>query len=195
MLAKPPAIVHDHDSLRHSSRIQVVDVASGTLRPVVHADWLVLSSGHAPWQDSLLVEQHRRPPFEGPEHAPRAHLINIRLSPPSLLEWWISGERPRRQLVAPGDVHLTSADVPMRNRSQEPAEILALALTPNFMQHVMHEYVGADCLELVNQRAIRDTQILHLGLALQAELAAGCPGGRLYGEALATALAAHLLQH
>jgi AraC family transcriptional regulator len=48
---------------------------------------------------------------------------------------------------------------------------------------------------LRNQRAIRDPQLLHLGLALQAELAAGCPGGRLYGEALATALAVHLVQH
>jgi AraC family transcriptional regulator len=195
MLAKPPASVQDDDSPRHSSRIHVVDVASGTLRPAVHADWLVLASDHAPWQDSLLVEQHHRPPFEGPEHALHAHLINIRLSPPSLLEWWIAGERPRRQLVTPGDVHLTSAGVPTRNRVQEPFETLALALAPDFVQHAAHEYVRTDRLELVNQRAIRDAQLLHLGLALQAELAADCPGGRLYGEALATALAVHLLQH
>ena len=63
------------------------------------------------------------------------------------------------------------------------------------MQRAAHEYVRADRLELRNQQAIRDVQILHLGLMLQAELAAGCPGGWLYGEALATALAVHLLQH
>jgi len=146
---------------------------------MAHADWLVLASDHAPWQDSLLVEQHRRPPFEGPEHAPHAHLINIRLSPPSFLEWWIAGERPRRQRVTPGDVHLTSVGVPMWNRSQEPFETPALALAPSVVQHVMHEDVRPDCLELVNQRAIRDAQSLHLGLMLQAELTAGCPGGRL----------------
>jgi AraC family transcriptional regulator len=195
MLAHPPAIVRDHDSARQSSRIQVVDVASGALRPAAYPDWLVLASAHAPWQDSFLVEQHRRPPFEGPEHAPHAHLINIRLGPPSPLEWWIAGERPRRQLVTPGDVHLTSAGVPMRNRMHEPYETLALALAPHFVQHAAYEYVRADRLELVNQRAIREAQILHLGLALRAELTAGCPGGRLYGEALATGLAVHLLQH
>ena len=195
MLAQPPAIAHDRDSPRRSSRIRVVDVASGALRPVAHADWLVLASDYAPWQDSLLVEQHRRPPFEVPEHAPHAHLINIRIGPPSPLEWWIAGERPRRQLVTPGDVHLTSAGVPMRNRVQDPLETLALALAPHFVQHAAHEYLRADRLELVNQRAIRDAQILHLSLALQAELAADCPGGRLYGEALASALAIHLLQH
>ena len=190
MSAKPPAILYDHES----PRILVADVTSGQLRPAGHLDWLVLSSDHAPWRDSLLVEQYRRPPFEGSEHAPYAYQICIRLSPPSLLEWWIAGGRPRCQLVTPGDVHLTAAGVPMRNRSQEPAEILMLALAPSFMQHAAHEFTGAAPLELRNQRAVRDRQILHLGLALQAELEAGCPAGRLYGEGLATALAVHLLQ-
>jgi AraC family transcriptional regulator len=178
-----------------SPRILVADVASGRLRPAAHPDWLVLSSGHAPWRNSLLVEQHRKPPFEGPEHASHAHHICIRLSPPSLLDWWIAGERPRRQLVTPGDVHLTSAGVPMWNRLQEPSEVLVLALAPSFVQHAAHEFTRADRIELTSQRAIRDAPILHLGLALQAELTAGCPGGRLYGEALTTALAVHLLQH
>jgi hypothetical protein len=51
------------------------------------------------------------------------------------------------------------------------------ALTPSFMQHAAHEFTGAGPVELRNQRAVRDVSILHLGLALQAELAAGCPGG------------------
>jgi hypothetical protein len=62
-----------------------------------------------------------------------------------------------------------------------------LALTPSFMQHAAHEFTSAGPVELRNQRAVCDAPILHLGLALQAELAAGCPGGLLYGEALATA--------
>jgi AraC family transcriptional regulator len=195
MLAQPPAIVHELDSPRRSSRIQVVDAASGALRHVAHADWLVLASDHAPWQDSLVVEQHRRPPFETPEHAPRAYHVVIRLGPSNILEYGIAGERPRLQRVSPDDVHLSSAGVPIWYRLQERSEILILALASSFMHHAAHEFTGAAPLELRNQRAIRDPQILHLGLALQAELEAGCPGGRLYGEALATALAVHLLQH
>jgi AraC family transcriptional regulator len=191
MSPKPPTIVCDHAS----PRILVADVTSGTLRPAAHPDCLVLSSGHAPWRDSLLVERYRRPWFEESGRYSPAHLINIRCSPPSLLEWWIDGERPRRQLVTPGDVHITAAGVPMWNRLQEPFETLALALAPSFMQHAAHECAGADRLELRNQRAIRDAQLLHLGLALQEELAADCPAGRLYGEGLATAIAVHLLQH
>jgi AraC family transcriptional regulator len=191
MSAKPPAILYDHES----PRILVADLTSGQPRPAAHPDWLVLSSDHAPWQDSLLVEQHRRPAFEGPEHVPHAHHVCIRLGSSSILEWWIAGERPRRQRVTPGDVHLTSAGVPMWYRLQESSEILMLALAPSFMQHAAHELTGAAPLELRNQRAIRDAPILHLGLALQAELEAGCPAGRLYGEGLAIALAVHLLQH
>jgi AraC-like DNA-binding protein len=51
---------------------------------VAHADWLVLASDQAPWQDSLLGEQHRKPPLEEPDNVPRAHHIGIRLSPPQL---------------------------------------------------------------------------------------------------------------
>jgi AraC family transcriptional regulator len=187
----PEALLYDHES----PLILVADVASGTLRPAAHPDWLVLSSGHAPWQDSVLVEQYRRPPCGESAHYLQDHSITIRLSPLSLLEWWIDGERPRGQLVTPGDVHLTSAGIPRWYRWQEPSEILVLTLTPSFVQHAAHECTGASPVELRNQRAIRDAQLLHLGLALQAELAAGCPGGRLYGEALATAVAVHLLQH
>jgi AraC family transcriptional regulator len=178
-----------------SRRILVADVATGPLRPAVPPDWLVRSSGHAPWRDSLLVEQHRRPPFEESAHYPQTHIIAIRLSSPNLVEWWIAGERPRRQLVTSGDVHVTSAGVPLWNRWHEPLETLVLALAPSVVQHATHEFASASPRELRNQRAIRDAQLLYLGLALQAELAAGCPGGRLYGEALATALAVHLVQH
>ncbi len=139
MLAKHPAIVHDRNPPRHSSRIQVVDVASGALRPVAHADWLVLASDHAPWADSVLVEQHRKPPVEEPEYAPRAHHIGIRLSPPSLLEYWVAGERPRRQLVGPGEVQIAPAGVPKWSRWQESVETLVLALKPAFVQQAASE--------------------------------------------------------
>ena len=61
--------------VNESPRILVADVASGTLQPAAHPDWLVLSSGHAPWRDSVLVEQYRRPPFEGSAHYLQDHIL------------------------------------------------------------------------------------------------------------------------
>jgi len=166
MLAKHPAIGHDRDSPRHSSRIQVVDVASGALWPVAHADRLVLASDHAPWQDSRLVEQLRKPPFEEPDNVPRAHHIGIRLSPPSLLAYRIAGERPRRQLVGRGGVQIAPAGVPKWSRWQEPVGTLVLALKPAFVQQAESECAHPDRCEFMSRRGIRDPQILHLGLAL-----------------------------
>ena len=80
-------------------------------------------------------------------------------------------------------------------RWREPFENLLLALKPAFVQQVAYEVTHPDRLEVTSQRGIRDPQLLHLGLALRAELTTGCPGGQLYGESLATALAVHLLQH
>jgi AraC family transcriptional regulator len=191
MSAKHADIVHDPAA----HRILVADVASGALRPIARPEWLVLSSDHAPWRASLLVEQHRRPPFEGPEHAPHAHHISIRLSPPGIMDWRIPGGHPRSQLILPGHVNIAPAGVPIWTRWREPFEYLLFALQPAFVQQVAYEVTHPDRLEWVRRCGIRDPQLLHLGLALQAELEAGCPGGQLCGESLATALAVHLLQH
>ena len=129
----PEAIMHDPES----RRILVAEVASGRVRPAAHPDWLVLSSDHAPWADSVLVELTRRPPYEQSAHAPQDHGTVIHLSPPGLREWRIAGERPRRQLVTPGDVHIRAVGVPKWVRWHEPSEILVVALAPSVVQHAV----------------------------------------------------------
>ena len=42
---------------------------------------------------------------------------------------------------------------------------------------------------------VQDVAIRYIMLALRAELEIGCPGGRLYGEALATAVAIYLMRN
>ena len=116
MSAKHADIVND----LASHRILVADVASGALRLVARPEWMVLSSDHAPWTDSLLVEQYRRPPLGEPEISPRAHHISIRLSPSSIMECWIAGGHPWSQLIPPGHVNIAPAGVPMWTRWREP---------------------------------------------------------------------------
>lgn len=62
------------------------------------------------------------------------------------------------------------------------------------MAAVANQGVQADRMTFTNRGAFRDPALTHLLLALRAELQAGCPTGRLYGESLATALALHLLR-
>lgn len=63
------------------------------------------------------------------------------------------------------------------------------------MQAVADRMDPAGPVALLPRLPARDSVIEHLLLALHAELGAGCPAGRLFGEGLATALVAHLLRH
>lgn len=83
----------------------------------------------------------------------------------------------------------------MPDRWDKAADILHLSFRPGFLRRVAEENdLDADRGELLGSFDETDLRIEHIGLALQEELRLGAPNGRVYGEALATALAAHLLQ-
>ncbi|XGV94810.1 MAG: helix-turn-helix domain-containing protein [Leptolyngbya sp. BL-A-14] len=74
-------------------------------------------------------------------------------------------------------------------------EVLSLTLEPEFVTQVVQESVNPDRVELMMHRGQKDPLLREILLALKAELEAGCPSGQLYGEAMGTALAVHLLKH
>jgi AraC family transcriptional regulator len=182
------------DASEKQHRIVYTDVSTGQPIPFCKGDGLRLSSTGAPWADALKMEEHRVLPQETPEASPRAHHLAMRLGPPGKVEWQITGERARCRVVVPGDLQLISQGVPWWGRWYQPAALLLVALEPRFVAAVANQCVQADHMTFTNRCAFRDPALTHLLLALRAELQAGCPTGRLYGESLATALALHLLQ-
>jgi AraC family transcriptional regulator len=68
-----------------------------------------------------------------------------------------------------------------------------VAIDPSLIEQVARETGKANHVELPLRLGVRDRQIEHIILALKAELEAACPSGRLYGDALAVALSAHVL--
>jgi AraC family transcriptional regulator len=165
-----------------------MDLQAEVIPPVAVGD-----GGFPPAQDQKL-EQHQIPAREVPESCPCDHLLSMRLGPLGTVEYRIAGERARRQVVVPGHLHLISQGTPLWWRSHQAADILFIALEPRFVAAIDHPSIPAERLAFTNRCAFRDPALTHLLLALRAELQAGCPAGRLYGESLATALALHLLQ-
>jgi AraC family transcriptional regulator len=182
------------DASERQHRIMYTDVATGRPIAFCKGDGLRLSSAGAPWADVLKMEEHRVLPQETPESSPRAHHLAMRLGPPGKVEWQITGERARCRVVVPGDLQLISQGVPWWGRWYQPAALLLVALEPRFVAAMANQGVQTDHMTFTNRCAFRDPALTHLLLALRAELQAGCPTGRLYGESLATALALHLLQ-
>ncbi|BDI30773.1 AraC family transcriptional regulator [Capsulimonas corticalis] len=77
----------------------------------------------------------------------------------------------------------------------ECGEVMFLRVTPGFLGRVAAQSewsLGQP--EIKNQFHFRDPQIERLALLFQADLTAGQPGGRLYGESLATAFGVQLLR-
>ena len=146
----------------------------------------------------------------------RADLLRVKLrsDPPGLLE--IPGQpkpmvvihvgRPVRMackygdqshvgLAIHGDIDIIPAQLPASWETQETDANLLLTVPPKLLQRVAEESgFDASRLELRSRFQIRDPQIEHIGWALKAEVEQGYPGGILYLESMATALAVQLLR-
>jgi AraC family transcriptional regulator len=70
------------------------------------------------------------------------------------------------------------------------AELVDLEIAPNILERFGK--FDLRCVELAAQRAIQDRPLAGLVLAMEAEILSGCPSGRVYGESISIAVAAHI---
>ena len=179
------------DSHRTFSQGRIlVSAKDGTSKPLFASVEPSLTSTTCAWT-GLLIEKHRLPPVEFPERIANSHLIALHFRP-AKLEWFLGGH-PQTKRMTRGSLDIVPQGTLLGGYSQDETEFLMMALDPSFVERVASEAGKAIPIELVRYLGIRDPQIEHIGLALKAELETGCPSGRLYGESLAVALAAHLL--
>ncbi len=152
----------------------------------------VLSSATAPWK-GIRVEAYKGGPFEIDDEAPLWHHIVVQLSEATSFEWR-EGDRTGRTYVPPWNVGVFPAFRPITMHNRDTREFIFLAIEPEFLRRAAHDMTHLDQLELAHRPINDDPLVRGLALALKAELEAGCPGGRWYGESLASALAVHLVR-
>jgi AraC family transcriptional regulator len=71
-------------------------------------------------------------------------------------------------------------------------EMLYVALETEQLERFISDDPASGCLSVDPQYAICDPQVISIVLNMRNEILAGCPAGRIYGEALSLALAAYL---
>jgi AraC family transcriptional regulator len=152
-----------------------------------------LLSAAAPWQDILIVEQHRLAAQRWHESVARDYLVGMTMNAPGQLEWRTASGNDNRTCVLPAGRGLFTINTQVWWRQAQDADIVFAALDPAFVQRVAHAISDLDPKSLTRTVAFTDTGIESILLALRSELFDGCPGGRLYGECLATALVARLV--
>ena len=136
--------------------------------------------------DGILVERIHLERFEPPEFESPDHCVVVPLTP-APVEFLEHG-RFRRHALVPGYVSVFPSGAPRRVR-HAGQEVLVVALSRAVFTRVA-ERAGAAPAE---QHCVRDPVVDHVARALAAEAESGFGAGRLYGESLGLALAAHLL--
>jgi AraC family transcriptional regulator len=162
----------------------------GTPSPLFPSGETATAEAEVGWP-GLLIEQHHLKPLEFPESTADSQLIAMHFRP-AKVEWFLGGH-PQTIRMRRGSLDIVPRGTLLGGYSQDETEFLMLALAPCVVERVAGESEEAARVVLGLHLGIRDPQLEHICLALKAELDAGYPSGRLYGDALATGLAARLL--
>jgi len=165
--------------------------AGGTPSPVV------LSSVGTKWND-IVLEQRHFPSSELADVMYKPHVIVINISHSITGEYKKEG-RFQRLFKERGAISLFPSHQPFSQRLKVErgafANVLFLALNPVFISRVAEGLeLDANRIELIEKRRSTDPALHHIAMALRAGVQSGAALDRMYGEALSTALAVHLLR-
>ncbi len=153
----------------------------------------VSSSQQIGWK-GLLFQEFNHPGHEIPEYVLPHHMIIVGRQPGIYQENRIDGKFHRRESEAIGDALIVPAGVTNATVWKGDAEFSLLTLCPKFVGEVAHESIDPDRVEPIPQVGTVDPLIHQIGLSLKADIEAGYPTGKIFGESAATMLAARLLQ-
>lgn len=158
----------------------------------------VSKSNRSSW-GSLYVEHHRQPYHDFPEHQPRCHIVACLLSPVRYDgERWLDSRYHsyQREVIPQGGIALIPSGVGHRTVSNQQNEFVLLNLDPDYLNQVAQDWDSPVLPYLIPHASSQpDPLLFQISLALNAEIAAGYPGGRLYGDSICNFLAVHLLKN
>src|SRR5688572_829885 len=162
----------------------------GALTYVEHQ--IECSSARAPWRDLMRLERGRKLAAQGEFTMLWASLSVIRADG-GILEQRVNREPLEVLSLKTGYVLTYPERAAIHARMAQPADATCIQLAPSVLGAVGQELARRP--ELAATCRQRDEQIQGIVALVEAELRAGCPNGRPYGQYLAHALAAYLLQN
>jgi AraC family transcriptional regulator len=176
-----------------------IDFAQESAPALILPNLPLLTSDRSNWHGVHLA-YHQQPPWELPELAGAQHVIYIPFAQQlATVEALFAGQFQTVMFDVDEFANACSgilpANLPYKLCWNINVEFLHLYVEPIFLAQIAHETIDPDRIELMLEPKLFDRLMYHLGLALKAELEQGEMGDRTYADALATALAAHLLRH
>lgn len=153
-----------------------------------------MSSSVTNW-DGIIIEQHRLAPSESPEISLHHHSISIMLGQVYQIDWRLAGGKFQTSQMRVGEIGFTPSYIPTQARWFQDVEFLLISLDDSLIQKAVASEIDCSNISFIPQRGVPDAQIFHLGMALKAELEAGCPTSKIFVDSIASALATRLVTH
>src|SRR5215468_9700833 len=165
-------------------------VRAGRIEAFLHAR-PALSSAAIQW-GGLAVEDYHVPACVIARHEHVHDFLHVVLSGTVRYEVLTEG-KCLRYPAEPGTTFVLPRGTVDELRWSGPTHRIAVALYSSLWHGATDETIGQNDIELTEHWNVTDRHIMSVLLALTADLDAGSPAGRLYGESLANALAVYLL--
>ena len=173
-----------------NDRICLIDCRDGRTREAFAAA-PQLSSSKAPW-NGIRLERHRLPSFKAPEVMLLEPFLTITVEGGGDLQFRREG-RTEHLMNRPGVVTVLGPGPVPEMKVGGQSTSLFISVRSWMLVEGAGDLLKLDGTRLRNAYSVPDPHFFHIGMALIAEIEQGYPGGRLYGESLATALMTHLL--
>jgi AraC family transcriptional regulator len=131
--------------------------------------------------------------IESPEVELERHVLSLNTGTPVQTEVRMRESAPIRVLNQPGTLVVLPARIPYSTINSGYFQGLMLAIAPELLvaQRNPSQHVGVD---LRPSAGPSDPFLMHAMLALANDVREGCPGGAIFGDSIATAIAAYLVR-
>jgi AraC family transcriptional regulator len=171
----------------------LVDKTTRRRYPAAPAGSLLLTSGPFAWS-GIIVEQHRLPPAEMPEHSVIGHGISVNVGAhPTSFAWTRGRDGWNDRPTHPGDCRILTHGESHPSRWLQTYDEISLIIRPQFVADVVRDGLAADRIEFVSRHSVVDPVIVDVATTFRAELTADAPNGGMYAETLTVGLVLHLL--
>jgi AraC family transcriptional regulator len=180
-------------ALPHAGENLLINKTTGQRRAAAPTGSLLLTSVPFRWR-GIIVEQHRLPPMELPEHSVIGHGISVNVGAlPSSFAWTRGRDGWKDRPTKPGHCRILTHGESHPSRWFQTYNEVSLILDPRFVADVVEDGLPADRIAFVTSDSVTDAAIANYAATFRAELAADAPNGALYAETLTIGLALHLL--
>jgi AraC family transcriptional regulator len=173
----------------HESEILARGVATGgTVAYTEHT--IQCSSANAPWRDLIRFERSSKE-LRGVDLSFLWATVGIAHSA-GVLDHRTDGGPLETTALKAANIFVYPQGTSIYARTTQPIECTCVQIAPTVMNAVADELRRSP--RVMSYRAARDKQIERMAALLEAEIGLRCAAGRLYGEYLAYAFAAHVVQ-